>query len=291
MLVLVSGLCWAPVIANILNLCGSKGEYKFIPYVSYDPYGELSYNNFLDQLSRCDAWISGIEYKPEKELQGIERKLLFHIKYPTLSFSGFHPDLCYIRNSRTGNSLKLNSKIASWAYKNELSIEDTENLFCDQVFRSLGFYSEFMRAKEDWRARFERAGFTKIEFSEFFKRIQRYGRFMLTINHPDNRVFIEMAKLLSQKLPGAKMNFPKYISIVTGLEGTTQALYPEIGQQLSIEGDYYWQGNDDCIHGLSDFIIDQNGKFQAADTQPCDIEFLDQDLERQMDSVLAAHFL
>ena len=139
MKVLVSGLCHAPVIANMLNHL--IPDWTFEPFVSYSPLDDVDYSALLNKLSSSDGWVSGLSYPKDPLLTSTISAHKYYIQFPVLSFGGFHPDLCDIYSLSSGKSLRLNSQIGTWCYKNSVDIPTAAQLFTSDIFQQLGFYN------------------------------------------------------------------------------------------------------------------------------------------------------
>jgi hypothetical protein len=175
------------------------------------------------------------------------------IRIPDLNFNAFHPDMREAINATT-NSLTLphnNSQIAVWAYNNQISKADAVELFNHDVFKALGYFDCWRHSVATMRTRFASAGIGTEEFERFFLRIKRMGQFMYTFNHPRIDALIELARIVARRLGADSKLIEREIVVPDALTYTLWALYPEIGEELGLRGNYHWRLNcADTIYDL-----------------------------------------
>lgn len=163
------------------------------------------------------------------------------IRFSRIRFAGFHPDLCFLRRRSTGDTAgEYRSAIALWAYANGLTIADAEGLFCDEIYKALGYYDCFensvSKLKDDFRD-------TDVSFDRLYLSIKRKGVFMHTYNHPKVSALVCLARLIAEKIgpEGAYLGADE--AIADGLSSHIWPVYPEIAADLAVEGGSYdWGG-------------------------------------------------
>lgn len=124
--------------------------------------------------------------------------------FPTILFSGFHPDLVHVGDEASLRLSRLipspigpyHSAIALQAYRRGLSVEAALRLYTGPVFERLGFF-ELWDAGADYLLRTARdVGF---DLDREFARWSRRGVFMHVINHPRLHVLGDIARRLARE--------------------------------------------------------------------------------------------
>ncbi len=82
---------------------------------------------------------------------------------------------------------------------------------------------------------------------------------MHSINHPHAFALVELGKLISSKIClFAGLNYghriQRQIIISDALAGTIWPIYPDIGSELGVRGNYFWRINDREIYGLHEYL-------------------------------------
>jgi hypothetical protein len=179
-----------------------------------------------------------------------------NIYLPTISFVAFHPDTqyAYLDGSNLNNGLggHWNSRIMLWAYINEFSQSATQNLFNKHVYHALGYFNLWNSSIESLNQEFLSCEF---DFGRWMTKVQRYGIFMYGVNHPTQigltQVAIQLAERLFPKTQ-IKNSFPlDYVNDY--LSNVVWPVYPEIGEQLGIQGSYFWRGDETNFANLAEF--------------------------------------
>lgn len=204
------------------------------------------------------------------------------LKIPELNFRAFHPDLRAATNVKTKLLVAghYNSQIAVWAYHSGLSITDTIKLFNRRVFGALGYMDCWLEGVADLRARFSNAGMESSEFERFFLRVKRIGQFMHTSNHPRVEALVELARVIARRLGGHPGRTESDISIPDALTYAQWPVYPEIGDELGLHGNYQWRFSSHdkvCeIDGLEAYIIFAHQCYADQGIRPADLASLPQ---------------
>ncbi len=83
------------------------------------PTDKLKLEELEALISTASIWITSDYFELAKKYS------LHLIKIPGIYFSAYHPDLCYAikKSSKELTSIHYNSKIAAWAYNNNIKIE------------------------------------------------------------------------------------------------------------------------------------------------------------------------
>jgi hypothetical protein len=192
---------------------------------------------FRRTLQGAHIWITSARLELRGELP------VKVIKIPDLNFNAFHPDSRHVVKVST-NSLTLphnNSQIAVWAYNNQISKPEAAKLFNPEVFRSLGYFDCWRHSVAALRARFADADIGPEEFERFFLRVKRMGQFMYTLNHPRIGALAELARIVARRLGADAELVEGEIVVPDALTHALWPLYPEVGNELGLRGDYHWR--------------------------------------------------
>ncbi len=200
------------------------------------------------------------------------------LKAPVISFHAFHPDLCYAYHRETKQFTRdnYNSVIALWAYTNHLPIERAASLYRAEVYAALGYFEAWPAAIRQMQTAFEDSHL-KADFREFYMALKREGCFMHTVNHPRLPVLLLLTKLIARHL-GLEMR--REISpgqINDNLNGQIWPIYPEIAENLALEGgSYVWKYIKDCrfIDGVPNYLAAKYEDYRSQGLTPQDLQFV-----------------
>jgi len=187
-----------------------------------------------------DSVQSIIDLHPQ--LQGILPEETIVI--PTVTFAAFHPDIQYgfIDGSVVKNGLDSdwNSRILLWAYMNKLKEREARELFCEEVYRELGYLDEWASSAALLKLGFEKCGF---DFGRWMRSVQRDGVFMYGINHPLPIALSNLAiQIVEREFAGKHQHVDDVHKYVTDhLAHIVWPVYPEIADELGVEGTYRWR--------------------------------------------------
>jgi hypothetical protein len=167
------------------------------------------------------------------------------VRIPFVTFAAYHPDLVYINTVREGAKQYLfgpmgqyHSAITLWAYLHGKSTAETLTLFNAATYEALGYFDFWQTSRNGVLHEGEAAG---MLLHANIDRWARRGCFMHSVNHPKIDVFIDIAQELLRKLELPCLpNAAQYL-IDEFAEGAVWPIYPEIGQNLGIDGDYYFK--------------------------------------------------
>lgn len=104
---------------------------------------------------------------------------------PPLNYAGFHPDCVYVANAAggylQGSMGEYQSSLALWGWRAGLHVDQTVELFSDEVFDHLGFHNYHLAAERVLVEHGRRAG---LAMAPLLDRWRARGCFMHTVNHP-----------------------------------------------------------------------------------------------------------
>lgn len=226
-------------------------------------------DKLIKSLQGADVWITTgrLELADQISLKKI-------IQIPTIYFNAFHPDLIYARKKSTNELTSYahyNSRIAVWAYSHGITPLDAAKLFNHKSYRSLGYFNYWDRSVKTFKQTFEKFNYSADEFDVFFNSLKRCGLFMHSVNHPRSIVFSELAKLIGKRLDASPNLINREIIIPDGLTQSIWPVYPEIGNELSIEGNYVWRVGGVEIEGLRNYVEFSYSCYEKQGILPIDL--------------------
>jgi len=171
---------------------------------------------------------------------------------PSVSFTGFHPDCIYIsHNDKALESAigPLHSGIIAAAYSIGVPVDRVSSLFNAFIFRKLGYYEEFAKARLFLQEHMERQGF---DLTTVWESWLKQGAFMHTIVHPTIWVLASIAKFLAERAglaaPGATA---PSVPMDWLANHAVWPVYPELARPLNVPGSYVFKrgGGPDWVRG------------------------------------------
>ena len=159
---------------------------------------------------------------------------------PNIPFNGFHPDNDYINNLSgeritSGPLGGAHSILTAWCWNHGMSVSSALELFCDEVFSHLGYYS-CMESSRNNLLKVGRA--VDYPISEMMMKWFSTGCFMHTINHPKINVLGDLAQEILRKEGIAPiLKVEDYIHDDLA-DYVCWPVYPEIANKHQITGGY-----------------------------------------------------
>ena len=202
----------------------------------------------------CDAWqmAERLAADPEhfrrydfmlvlanlRDFQGFPAdRLPPHADVPCFSFTGYHPDCCYVtaEGERITDGLigPYHSMIALAGYKEQIGPAATARFFNDRLFEQAGYYRQWLAQRDRMIERFGTFGY---DISGIFRKAGRGRSFMHTIDHPDMMLMTELAKVVLRRLDRPYRDDAPLP--VDALADMSWPVYPEVGEQLGVAGAY-----------------------------------------------------
>lgn len=199
----------------------------------------------------------------------------FHM-VPNVAFTGFHPDCIYINDGRRVYQSPMqdyHSAIAAAAFALGADARAALRLFNEDVYRRLGYFEEFAKARAFLGKTMTEAGYNiSMEWSQWMAR----APFMHSINHPKGFVLASIAKLMAVKavLIGYTQSFldPAYDPLSLS---PVWPLYPELAAARNLPGSRLFKlnGGPDFATGQGVFITLPEfvaGSYEAYATYPAE---------------------
>ena len=180
---------------------------------------------------------------------------------PGFSFSGYHPDCCYVAAAGEripdGPVGPYQSMIALAGYKEQIGPKETARFFNDRIFEQAGYYRQWQAQRDEMIERFAGFGY---DIRGIFRRAGRGRCFMHTIDHPDIRLMIEMAKAVLRRFDRAyREEAPLPVDVLADL---SWPVYPEVGEQFGVAGDYRFRPISQYVTlDLNEFLEEQFASF------------------------------
>lgn len=230
MKILVVGNCQAPGLADCLRLMSPLDEVQSV-HIGVQPVPEGRWNVLLVQTKLRDL------VRPGAALGGIDAEQT--LAWPTFYFPGYHPDLVYasVGDQHVQTPVGVyHSSIVLHAFKEGWDADRTEKLFCESVFRHLGFFDQWDIAKA---AMLEDMAACDLELDGAFDRWVAPGCFAHTVNHPKLLVQSTVAGAVLDKLGITPLTrHPEHFMNDALKDSTVWPVYPAIARHLGIEGSY-----------------------------------------------------
>lgn len=164
---------------------------------------------------------------------GLSDRFPDSVKYPKLTFAGFHPDFCYLRD---GNGTMVRSPggnyhsvITAAAFLAGVSEDRVPNLFNSFIFARLGYFDKFAAWKDVFLSRALEIGY---DLEEDFASWLKQGAFMHTSLHPAIRV---IASVAARAMAKANINVTERApELRDGLAKMRLPVFPDIARAIGI---------------------------------------------------------
>jgi len=204
----------------------------------------------LSELKDASIWVSIGRFDLANGLN------LNLVKLPAISFGAFHPDLCYARKKLTNEFTKYhyNSRIAIWAFNNQIDTFDAVKLYNEENFKLAGYFDAWEPAVIHLKDLFKANNLSEKVFDRFFNKMKRTGVFMHSVNHPLSQTIVELVKTVLFSLGFDSSMIKREIVIPDGLMDNIWPVYPEIGMELGLEGNYVWRIGNIEIDGVRNYL-------------------------------------
>lgn len=160
------------------------------------------------------------------------------VLWPTVTFSGFHPDLVLTKSGLGSPMGVFHSSICLGAFLQGLSAEETVALFRRDVFEKLGFFGFFESARNALRSRLDEYGFPGDALVE---RWLSEGIFVHHNLHPKMNVFADLAREVGQRI-GVRPTIAqpnRFLADFFFTHGAVWPVYPPVAEFLGKEKTEY----------------------------------------------------
>ncbi|UGB44998.1 hypothetical protein LQ772_13515 [Frateuria edaphi] len=250
--------CQALGLANCLNLVTDQVEVEHYHPAGFkkDSAGILrrwdSYQRVLVAPQLLELLPAG--YRNSEKIWQI----------PTVSFTAYHPDICYL-NFR-GAPLKgpmddYHSTIAYAGFKLGLSATQVLRMYNEDTYARLGYFDCWDHAKQQLLDKFARAGF---DLGLSFANWSRTSAFMYSNNHVKVHCLMDIAKAILSRA-GKRQDYLSELPHDNLMNGPAFPVYPEIGLRLGVRGNYLFKlGGSYRFIRLEQFLQDSFSVYAAA---------------------------
>jgi hypothetical protein len=223
----------------------------------------FSVGSMPDDAGERDKWVQWIAESFDFLLVPISREIpapldelqgngLSIIRYPSIFFKAFHPDLTYVGRNTTGGLVEphYNSALCVWSFVNDVPASRAAKLFSGDVFAELGYFDAWNSSVDALRLEFEKCD---MDFRGFFLKVKRTGAFMHSFNHPKAATLVAVARCVAHGLgePASVLETP--VTIFDALAQWDWPIYPEIGEYYGLVTDYQWTIEGEVL-GLESYI-------------------------------------
>ena len=229
----VLGNCQAVVLARCLRQLNPDLQVTSVNWSDLVSSRRIQYT--ADGLDHVDTVIVQPVSSPRLAClspKALAARGLRTVCYPSILFSGFHPDALHAR-SRAG----LRSLIGDWhsalvlaGYRLGLPPHRTAELFNAYIYGVLGYFDEFGKAEHFLGRRARQAGW---DLSVEFEAWRSQGCFVHTPNHPRIGVMMSLARRVCRSL---ELEFDPDAVAPPDPFGSAWPVYPEIGKRLGVAG-------------------------------------------------------
>ena len=257
MRVSVVGNCQAPGIADALSYLLPTAK------VSGFDYSPVAHRNGIDAALQIISQSDYVFAHPLPEVCGALSTARLRDAVPNLrqipvvAFTGFHPDCIPMLhdNKRVFSAMgSYNSRIVAAAYSMCLPADRVPALFNAFVYRKLGYYDEFEKARSFLYTQMESHNFDIASAWELW---MGSGPFMHTINHPSSRVLASIARFLVERAglvsqASASIVPPDFLAV----NHPIWPVYPELARPLNVSGSYVfkYQTAPNLVNGSRPYI-------------------------------------
>lgn len=180
------------------------------------------------------------------------------LRWPSISFAAFHPDLCYVRVARNGADVRgplgpYHSSIVFHAWQRGLAPAQAVRMFREEVFEELRFFDYWDSSRRVLLEEGERAG---LPLEGLFNGWSMRGCFMHSTGHPRLHVLLDLAQVLLRRLEIPVLPVDPLQFLHDNLaDHSVWPLYPEIGEHLGLEGAYVFKGINPGLSAQSPVLL------------------------------------
>lgn len=161
---------------------------------------------------------------------------------PVVAFPAFQPDMVYAQKiNPDGGSEILRSPVGDnhsalilYGHHLGLNAQQIAALFCEDIYRAVGFFDAWTPA---WEALVETGKRADLPLESMMLSWSRRGGFMHTLNHPKIIVLADIARAIARKEGATLRPGTSDAYLVDDLmTSTIWPIYPPIAQHLGLEG-------------------------------------------------------
>jgi hypothetical protein len=240
---LLLGNCQLTVMGKLIEAMSSHASAVSI---ELNPRNTTGIQSGKFDLSRLvdEADYVVLQHLPTEPFSSVLNQLYPRIQakirlIPGISYSGFHPDMGYIRKASGahlgGPMGEYHSMLVFWAWTNRLTVDQTLELFDDKIFKFLGYFDHHAASVEFL---VDRGSHTDTPIRSLLSSWSSKGCFMHSLNHPKITVLGDLARLILQR-EGVEycLDIEQYIADDLA-DHPCWPIYPAVAALFGLEGGY-----------------------------------------------------
>lgn len=245
MRVTVFGTCQVFGIADALSYLLPSAKVFAIPAYAVATW-PMEATKILECLSESDYVFAQPLHKTQGILSGdaLREAVPKAVMIPVITFTGFHPDCIHIHTT-SGKAVRSpmgpnNSQIIAAAYSMGLPSGRVSTLFNAFIYRKLGYYEEFEKARSYLHKHMEEYG---LDLASVWGTWIKPGAFMNTANHPTHTVLASIARVFAERA-GLVAPSATATAVPADWLGTTHPVwpvYPELARAIDVPGSYVFK--------------------------------------------------
>jgi len=154
-----------------------------------------------DYVVACKTYDPKFEPISPEVIRDTYRKQVF--EYSPVHFTGLHPDILILgafRDRILSPVGDYNSRIVLSAFVSGLSQAECLDAFCAEIYDRADYFTEFQRSNETMAKREEALDDDGLRFREWFVEQIKDVPLLYSVNHPNSRVFYEIAHRILDKI-------------------------------------------------------------------------------------------
>lgn len=271
MIVSVIGNCQSESLAKCLMAMnhGLHADVHIVHEITADP---IKLRQVIETSAHVFAQIGVRPHIPAD----LAHKVIY---FPSIAFSGYHPDLTFARGRRPGGAVEMvsnalsgyHSAIALFGFIHGINIEDILTFYHARVYGQLGYFDAWEDARRQLLAEGEQCG---MPLHGLLEKWSRGEAFMYSSNHPTLVVMEDIARELLRRIGVSRVTDTVHELLVDPLKAMPiWPKYPEIAERLGLHGSMAFKLHEP--HGalsLREFVT---GCYEIyADFEPGSIEVL-----------------
>ena len=226
--------CQATGLGNCLNLMSDAINVEY-----YDP---VDFRKHAKKLQERMASFDRVLVAPQFEHSlGVDFSQCAEVwRIPTIAFSAYHPDICYL--SADNKPLKgplgdYHSLIAYAAFRVGLDPQHAAALYREEIYAALGYLGRWDRIRDRLLESFREHG---LDISEAFVNWSRGEPFMYSLNHPRIHCLRDLAQCILTRA-GLESSYRSALPHDNMANGPIYPVFPEIGARLGVDGNYLFK--------------------------------------------------
>lgn len=253
--------CQAQGLGNCLNLMCDEVEVDH-----YDPTGiARAHDRIADALPGYDRVFVAPQLLEDTSI-GLDLTALGDrvVRLPTIYFSGYHPDTCYIDagdRPLRGPLGEYHSVIAYASYLNGLSEAQAIDRYREPTYARMRYFARWDGGWRRMAAAFARNGFDLAPLRPAWS---RRGAFMYTVNHPRIECLRDLGVLVLEHA-GRKARYLDALPVDNLANGPVIPVFPAVALRLGCLGSQMFKRPGEYRHmTLEQFVAESYAAYRAA---------------------------